>query len=252
MKRHQSFRFAICLGLASLLLVVGCSGLQGGATAQQAQTPQTPDVPRIFSRLHWLGHACFRLDGPPTIYFDPAVTLMDDAPQADIIVITHSHPDHYLPHILKRISRPDTIILSPDFVKKQAAEDGVPGQVRALRPGETMQIETVKIETVPAYNIGADKPWHPKEAQHLGFIVTLHGERIYHAGDTDRIPEMAQIRCDVALLPIGGYYTMDAQEAAQAAADIKPKIVVPMHMRNADPEQFRSMCECNVVIMRKE
>ena len=253
MKRHQRIRCAICLGLVSLLLVVGCSGLKGGATAQQAQTPQTPDVPTIFSRLHWLGHSCFRLDGPLTIYFDPGVTLRDDAPKADIILISHSHGDHCFSASVKRIIKPDTIILSTSFVQQNAPEYGISIPTKVLRPGEELVIGTVQIEAVPAYNIGEDKPWHKKEYGHLGFIVTIQGERIYHAGDTDRIPEMAQIRCDVALLPIGGYYTMDMKEAAQAAADIKPKIVVPMHTRNeADYEQFRSICNCNVVIMKKE
>jgi len=124
------------------------------------------------------------------------------------------------------------------------------GKVRALRPGEQTVVEGVEIETVPAYNIG--KSYHPKEAENLGFIVVVDGERIYFAGDTDRIPEMTDIRCDIALLPIGGTYTMDANEAVQAAADIGPKVAVPMHVRSTDLEQFRSLCDCEVVIMEAE
>jgi L-ascorbate metabolism protein UlaG (beta-lactamase superfamily) len=85
----------------------------------------------------------------------------------------------------------------------------------------------------------------------LGFILTWGGERLYFAGDTDRIPEMADIECDVALLPIGGTYTMDVREAIQAAADIDARVFVPMHARSANPEQFRDLCDCTVVIMEE-
>ena len=128
--------------------------------------------------------------------------------------------------------------------------EGVAGEVQALQPGERVTVGKVEIETVPAYNI--TKSYHPKTSGGLGFIVTWRGERLYFAGDTDRIPEMADIECDVALLPIGGTYTMDVEEAAQAATDIGPKVAVPMHTRSADPEEFRNLCDCEVVIMEEE
>ena len=124
---------------------------------------------------------------------------------------------------------------------------GVAGEVRVLAAGERTEVGEVTIEAVPAYNVS--KTYHPKSAGGLGFIVTWGEERLYFAGDTDRIPEMAEIECDVALLPIGGTYTMDVEEAVQAAADISPRVAVPMHERSADPEQFRSLCECAVVIL---
>jgi L-ascorbate metabolism protein UlaG (beta-lactamase superfamily) len=208
------------------------------------------DLPDLLARLHWLGHASFRLDGPPTIYFDPAVSLKGAPPQADVILIGHSHNDHYFPVTLKRISRPETVIITTHLVATLAQADGIPGQVRALRPGERTTVGAAEIQTVPAYNIS--KSWHPKASENLGFIVMLYGRRIYFAGDTDLIPEMADIRADVALLPVGGTYTMDAQEAAQAAAILKPKVVVPMHTLDADLEQFRSLCNCEVLVMKEE
>ena len=93
------------------------------------------------------------------------------------------------------------------------------------------------------------KSYHPKEAGGLGFILTWGGERLYFAGDTDHIPEMAGIQCDVALLPIGGTYTMDVEEAVQAAADIEARVFVPMHERSANPEQFRDLCNCTAAIV---
>jgi L-ascorbate metabolism protein UlaG (beta-lactamase superfamily) len=200
--------------------------------------------------LHWLGHASFRLDGPPTIYIDPT-SLGSEQPQADVILISHEHDDHYSPSTLKQISGPETVIVTSQRVAARLEKvDGIEGQVWALQPGERTTVGEVGIETVPAYNV--NKSYHPKSAGNLGFIVTWRGERLYFAGDTDRIPEMAEVQCDVALLPIGGTYTMGVEQAAQAAADIGPRVAVPMHKRNADPEQFRSLCDCQVVVMEVE
>jgi L-ascorbate metabolism protein UlaG (beta-lactamase superfamily) len=261
----SSFPLSLCV----ILLAFAASGCGSGPTSTatpppavatpteaggpaQAPSPEPPvasDLPRLLEHLHWLGHASFRLDGPPTIYFDPT-SLGGEESQADIILISHLHDDHYSPNILKKISTPETVIVISQLMTARLEGDGVPGEVRGLKPGEKTTIGEVEIETVPAYNI--DKSYHPKEAEHLGFIVTWQGERLYFAGDTDRIPEMAGVDCDVALLPIGGTYTMDAEEAAQAAADIGPKVAVPMHTRSADPEEFRNLCDCEVVIVEIE
>lgn len=208
------------------------------------------DLPAILEHLHWLGHASFRLDGPPVIYFDP-VDIGSEPPPADIILITHDHQDHLSIGDLKKISGPDTVIITiPSIATSLEGSSVTYAEVRAAQPGEQMTVGEVEIETVPAYNI--DKTYHPKEAGYLGFIVTLEGERLYFAGDTDRIPEMADIDCDVALLPVGGTYTMDIEEAAQAAADIGPKVAVPMHDRGADLDAFRDLCDCPVVVMEIE
>ena len=208
------------------------------------------EMPAILGRLHWLGHASFRLDGPPTIYFDPR-GLGNDAPPADIILISHGHDDHFSPSDLKAIGVPEAVIITTPGIATRLEGAGVTyDEVRAVQPGERITVGDVEIETVPAYNI--DKSYHPKDAGHLGFIVTQQGERLYFAGDTDRIPEMSSIECDVALLPVGGTYTMDVEEAAQAAADIGPQVAVPMHDRGADLNAFSDLCECPVVVMEKE
>ena len=206
----------------------------------------TDTLPAILEHLRYLDHASFRLDGPPTIYFDP-VNLRGEVIPADIILISHEHSDHYAPATLKQISSAETVIITNETVANQLAGTDVAGEVRVLKAGEETTVGDVVIETVPAYNIG--KSFHPKEAGGLGFIVTWGGERLYFAGDTSRIPEMQDIDCDVALLPIDGTYTMNVEEAAQAAADIGPKVAVPMHMRSANPEEFRDLCECMVVIL---
>ena len=204
----------------------------------------------LLTRLHWLGHASFCLDGPPMIYFDPW-KLKGRLPKADVILISHDHHDHCSPDDVKRISGPRTVI-----VASVSAAQKLHGDVRPLRPGEQTTAGEVKIETVPAYNV--TKSYHPKQAGHLGFIVTVGGERLYFAGDTDRIPEMAGCRCDVSLLPVGGTYTMDAAAAALAAADIGPQVAVPMHWgagvagTRADAERFRDLYDGEVVILEAE
>jgi L-ascorbate metabolism protein UlaG (beta-lactamase superfamily) len=136
------------------------------------------------------------------------------------------------------------------------------GDVRALRPGERTTVAEVEIEAVPAYNVDKFRspgvPFHPQEAGHVGYVVTVEGARLYFAGDTDHVPEMANIRCDMALLPVGGTYTMDAQEAAQAAADIGPQVAVPMHWgagvvgTRRDAERFRDLYDGKVAILEPE
>jgi L-ascorbate metabolism protein UlaG (beta-lactamase superfamily) len=170
--------------------------------------------------IHWLGHASFRIDDDVVIYIDPW-KLRDPVP-ADIVLVTHSHFDHMSATDIAKVATDDTVI-----VCAECAQDSVPGEVRVLAAGERTQVGDVTIEAVPAYN--TDKPNHPRSAGFVGYVLQLGDRRIYHAGDTDLIPEMAEIRCDVALLPVGGTYTMDADQAAQAARRIEPKVVVPMH-----------------------
>jgi L-ascorbate metabolism protein UlaG (beta-lactamase superfamily) len=210
----------------------------------------------LLERLHWLGHASFRLDGPPTIYFDPW-NLKGPLPQADIVLISHEHHDHCSPEDVARISGPGTVI-----VASTGAVPRLRGDVRALRPGERTTVAEVEIEAVPAYNVDKFRspgvPFHPQEAGHVGYVVTVEGARLYFAGDTDHVPEMANIRCDMALLPVGGTYTMDAQEAAQAAADIGPQVAVPMHWgagvvgTRRDAERFRDLYDGKVAILEPE
>jgi len=244
--------------LAGLFFAFLSSGCRVGAPA--AATPTLSPVeepaveaelPALLDHLHALGHASFRLDGPPTIYFDPT-SAGSDAPPADLILISHEHSDHYAPATLKQISTAQTVILTNERVAAELTGAQVEGKVRVMQAGDKETLGAgssgaTAVEAVPAYNL--TKSFHPREAGGLGFVVTWGGERLYFAGDTDHIPEMAEIECDVALLPIGGHYTMDVEEAAQAAAAIAPRVAVPMHERSADPEQFRSLCDCTVILL---
>ena len=182
---------------------------------------------QLLESLKWFGHDSFLLQGSQTIYFDPW-RLTGDLPQADIVFVTHEHGDHCSPKDVQAVSGSKTVI-----VASQTAAPQLEGDVRVMRPGDTLTIGDVIAEAVPAYNLtkfrSPGNPYHPRSALHNGYVVTVGGERLYFAGDTDHIPEMADISCDVALLPVSGTYVMTAEEAAEAAQTMQAKVVVPMH-----------------------
>ncbi len=183
--------------------------------------------------ITYLKHAGFKIKGSKTIYIDP-YEVSGDLEKADIILVTHDHFDHMDLKSIKALSKPDTVIVHP----RGCVVEGY--QTCELSEKDRAEIKGVLIETVPAYNI--DKPFHKERC--VGYIVTIDGVRIYHAGDTDRIPEMKEIEVDIALLPIGGTYTMNVDEAIEATKDIKAKHYIPMHygaipQTEADPEKFK-------------
>ncbi len=200
----------------------------------------------MLENVFWLGHASFRIVGPPTIYVDPW-KLADGAPKADLILITHEHHDHYSPDDVAKVAGPETSFVAPASVGQKLT-----GDVHVVRPGDTVTVQGVAIRAVPAYNI--TKQFHPKSAGHVGYVITFGGHTIYVAGDTDQIPEMTSLRVEVALLPVGGRYTMTADEAAEVANAIRPRWAVPTHYGSvvggaADAERFKRLCRVPVEIL---
>ncbi|ADK84450.1 conserved hypothetical protein [Desulfarculus baarsii DSM 2075] len=178
-------------------------------------------IEKIVANLHWLGHDCFRLDRPQgPIYWDPY--RIAGGPTASLILITHDHYDHCSPEDVAKIQGPETVILA----EADAAEK-LTGKVAAMVPGKTGRVGDVDVVAVPAYNLGKD--FHPKNNLWLGYVIKVDGVSIYHAGDSDYIPEMDKLIVDIALLPVSGTYVMTAEEAAQAAMAIGPKLAIPMH-----------------------
>ena len=144
----------------------------------------------------------------------------------DVILITHDHFDHFSPEDIKKAAKSGAVIAAPEKMAKKAADEtGM--SVTPVKPGGTYEIAGIAVETVPAYNIL--KPFHPKSAGWVGYIVTVGGRRIYIAGDTDVTPESRKVKCDVAMLPVGGKYTMTAKEAAALTDIIKPAEAIPTH-----------------------
>jgi L-ascorbate metabolism protein UlaG (beta-lactamase superfamily) len=213
----------------------------------------------LLDALEWLGHAAFRIRvGRATVYIDP-YRVPDGAPPADLILITHGHYDHFSPQDVERLTKRETWLVGPAAVAER-----VSGQVHRIGPGETLDDELVRgihVSAVAAYNTSkrdADgKPFHPRDAGWVGYEVNVRGERLYHSGDTDVIPEMDSVTgVDVALLPVSGVYVMTAQEAAEAARRIQPRVAVPMHWGSHigtehDARTFAAKAPVEVRIMEK-
>ncbi|MFW9851277.1 MAG: MBL fold metallo-hydrolase [Candidatus Thorarchaeota archaeon] len=200
--------------------------------------------------IKWLAHASFQIRfADQNIYIDPSTNhtgLKDnDFEPADLIVVTHDHGDHCDPNLLKKIRKFGSAIVAPPKAKKTIGKAGI---VWDMQPGQFMDISGgIKVRAVKAYNVKrfrkGNEPFHPPDLG-VGYVLTIEGKRIYHAGDTDFIDQMKVMGdIDLALLPIDGHYTMDVEEATEAALAIEPAIAIPMHTRDADPEAFKSLVE---------
>jgi L-ascorbate metabolism protein UlaG (beta-lactamase superfamily) len=228
--------------LLTIFLVIFVSG---SCLAEKVSTGTNGDS-QLTDNIDWLGHASFRVRGSSTIYFDP--WKIDGSPRdGDIIVITHGHYDHFSIDDILKVAKPDAKI----FVPKMGAENFEWPDLKYVSPDQSYDVGDVTIRTVKSYNI--DTQYHPKENDWVGYIVTVDGVNIYHAGDTDVIDEMKNIRCDVALLPVSGTYVMTALEALEAVRRIQPKVAIPMHWgeiigTREDAETFSDDAICKVVI----
>jgi len=210
--------------------------------------------------ITWLGHDGFKLKKGTVVYVDP-YQLKSPAEPADVACVTHEHFDHLSVEDLKKVVTSRTAIVT--IAACEAATKGLrPHAVRVVKPGDRVLVEGIAIEAVPAYNTSKfrapGKPFHPQADGKVGFILTIGGIRIYHAGDTDEIPEMAAAAgVDVALLPVSGTYVMTATEAIKACQAVRPKLAIPMHYgaivgEAADAETFKKGAACRVEILKAE
>jgi L-ascorbate metabolism protein UlaG (beta-lactamase superfamily) len=210
----------------------------------------------MVENIHWLGHDSFRVEGTHTVYFDPW-QLAPDAPPADIVLVTHDHHDHFDMGDIRKIAGPGTVIVGPKVVTDQVGGF----ETLTVAPGDTVEVKSAKVTAVPAYNLTKFRspgvPYHPKEAGYVGYILDMDGRTIYHAGDTDEIPEMRGIEVDVALLPVSGTYVMTGGEAAEACTVIKADVAIPMHYgfeigSEDDAQRMRRLCKIPVQVVEKE
>jgi L-ascorbate metabolism protein UlaG (beta-lactamase superfamily) len=210
-------------------------------------------------KFHWLGHDGFRIvAGGKTIYIDPyeLSKAQHGKNDADIVMITHNHYDHLSMDDLKHVVGKKTALVAA----KECAEQLKPLalEVSAVAPGDRVTVQGVQVEAVAAYN--TNKRFHPKADKKVGYVITLAGMRVYHAGDTDNIPEMSQVHPDIALVPVSGTYVMTADEAARAVDEqIKPKMLaIPMHYASIvgsekDAARFKELVRaCPVEILERE
>lgn len=206
--------------------------------------------------IKWLAHSSFLIKAGINIYIDP-FKIANAYEKADLILITHGHYDHCSVEDIKKILKTNTKIIGPSDILSQTR------QIRDIdfeiaEPGKTLVFENVKIECIPAYNL--NKSFHPKNEYWLGYILDINGVRVYHSGDTDLIPEMKNIKTNIALLPVGGKFTMNYEEAANAAEIIMPELAIPMHFgtiigAESDAQNFVRLCTekgINARILNKE
>lgn len=205
-------------------------------------------------RIGRLCHAAFRLEGDGVVVYIDPFRVERVARDGDVAICTHDHYDHCSVEDLSKVLKEDGVVVAATNCSRRLS--GVKYEVELLKPGEEVSVKGVRVRAVPAYNVG--KPFHPRPYGGIGVIVELGGVKVYHAGDTDLIPEMEGLRSqvDVALLPVSGVYVMNADEAAEAARRIGPELAIPMHYgaivgSERDAEKFRKALEgvCRVEVI---
>ena len=174
---------------------------------------------------------CIKITGGDAVIYSDPFKVTDEPGDADIILITHSHYDHYSAEDIRKVISDRTVFVAPEPMTKDITKDFPGHEVIGVKPEKAYDVRGFGIETVPAYN--KLKPFHPKRSGWVGYIVTVDSERIYIAGDTDVTPETEKVRCDTALVPIGEFYTMNAKEAAGLINVIRPTKAIPTHFGNA-------------------
>jgi len=214
--------------------------------------------------IKWLGHAGFLIKNSKVIYIDP-YNIKEQQDKADIVLITHGHYDHCSYADIEKVVKEGTKIFVTADAQSKVARFNIPIKIEVVQPGREIELGEIKIETFSSYNI--DKSFHPKEESWVGYLIKINGVVIYHSGDSDVIPEMQKLtgykqpgKKFVALLPVGGRYTMSAEEAVEAAKIIKPTLAIPMHWGSIvgteeDAKEFVELCKeagIEAMILEKE
>jgi len=207
--------------------------------------------------IRYLGHSSFQIKTEKlVIYIDLRKYggVVETTEKADIVLVTHNHADHFSSEKVERVRKTGTVIIAP---KNCASRIG--GEIDILKADEELPVGNINVRAVEAYNIKrfkpSGKPWHPK-GYGVGYLITVDGKTIYHAGDTDFVPEMKELgHVDVALIPIGDKYTMDTSEATKATTEIRPNVVIPMHCWDKNPKEFKKEVEkaskAKVIVLEK-
>ena len=183
--------------------------------------------------FRWLGHDGFIITGKEgtSVCLDPFQVKGDYKP-VDVLISTHEHFDHCSVEDMQKVVNSDTEVIGIPMAEDNLSKLDCK-KIHYVKPGETLTLKSISFEFVPAYNVNKfrspEVPFHPKEDEKIGVIIVMDSHRIYHAGDTDCIPEMADFRPDIALIPVSGTYVMTAEEAIEAANILQPRLIIPMH-----------------------
>lgn len=209
----------------------------------------------MLENIEVLCHATIKISKEKVIYFDP-YKVDEEYNDADIIMITHSHYDHFSEEDIQKVRKENTkIVITEDLYDRTKELQFKDEDIITVTPNQNYNIENIIINTIPSYNL--NKQFHPKENNWVGYLIEIDGVSYYIAGDTDVTEENRSIKCDVAFVPVGGTYTMTAQEAAELINTIKPKITIPIHYGSVvgtkqDAEVFRQNfkndIECKILM----
>lgn len=202
----------------------------------------------ILRGVTWFKQAAIRVRSRDRVlYVDPWGVSAGEP--ADYILLTHPHYDHFSEDDIARVRSARTVVIEPLSMRKQFEDAD-----HFLKPGDLLQLDALDVLAVPAYNVSLR--FHPRESDWLGYVFTLGGVTYYHAGDTDFVESMNEIRCDVAFLPVDGHYTMGPEAAARAAVACDAKVVVPIHWGDVvgsleDAERLAALVDAEVRILER-
>lgn len=202
-------------------------------------------------KIQVLCHSSIKIISDKVIYLDP-FKIKEELHDADLIMITHSHYDHFSEEDIEKVKKGNTkICITKDLLESTIRLGFSKENIIVLDPNNSCEIIGIKINTIPAYNI--NKKFHPKENNWVGYLLEIENEIIYIAGDTDITEENKKVKCDIALVPIGGTYTMTYKEAAELVNIIRTKKVIPMHYgeivgKKEDAIKFKELIEKDIKI----
>ena len=201
-----------------------------------------------------LAHSCIRIEGQQVIYFDPYL-LTEEYHDAGVVFITHDHYDHFSPEDLAKVINKTTTLVLPKSMSDNAGLAQFDSLEKIfVEPGQSIEVKGMPIEVVAAYN--TNKDFHKKEFNWVGYVVTINHARYFVTGDTDANAENLQVTCEVLLVPCGGTYTFTAEEAAEFANQLRPKIAIPTHYgsivgEKTDGARFASLLDEGIRVEEK-
>ncbi|MBD5532788.1 MAG: MBL fold metallo-hydrolase [Lachnospiraceae bacterium] len=208
---------------------------------------------KVLDSIEVLTQSSIRIGGDQIIYIDPLQIPKADH-DADMVLITHDHWDHFSPDDLQKVVNADTVLVVPELLEERSSDLFKDNRVVVVKPDQKLCECGTAIETIPAYN--NHKPFHPQKKGWVGYILTIGDTRVYIAGDTDATPDNRKVTCDIAMVPIGGTYTMTAKKAAELINQIRPTVAIPIHYGNIvgkpeDAEEFQKAVETDIRVVIK-